>query len=235
MLRHRPRWRRWLRGTGRVALGCLGFIVVYAVVFLTTGAITVNHQQVQPTDGVEIWVCASPTHSDLILPVQNDVHDWRQEFPVQDFTSLGCYTTHVVFGWGDRGFYIDVGDWENLTVMVTLRALFYVGRSVMHVDYMTLPATNDHQRRIVLGDDQYRALVDYIRTSFARDAQGHTKLIPGFSYWGTDAFYEGVGRYGLFYTCNTWTNVTLRRAGVRTSLWAVFAQNLLPHLPAPPP
>ena len=221
----------------RALLGFVLFVVVYVLVFLATGAIAVNRGYVEPQDGVEIWVHAGQAHTDLIVPVRHAIHDWSDDLPVSDFPTLGaCYTTHVVFGWGERGFYIDVGDWENLTVTAAVRAMFYLGASVMHVDYMSggSPATLDDQRRVVLTQEQYRVLVDFIRASFARDAQGRTQPIPGFSYWGHDAFYEGSGRYGLFYTCNTWTNAALRRAGAPTSLCAVFPQCVMSHLPAPP-
>lgn len=230
----RPRWRRWVRRTLWAGLGCVVFLVLYAVVFLATGAIPVNRDHVEPAEGVPIWVFASDVHTDLIVPVRHAVHDWSDEFPVEDFTTVGaCFTTHIVFGWGDRGFYLEAGEWNELRLSTALVALSYCGRSAMHVAYMTLPATTDRQRRVVLTPAQYQDLVHYIRASFARDAQGRARRIPAYSYTESDAFYEGVGRYGLFYSCNTWTNGALRQAGVRTSLWAVFPHSIHQHLPPP--
>jgi uncharacterized protein (TIGR02117 family) len=183
---------------------------------------------------VPIWVFASDVHTDLILPVRHPAHDWSDEFPVEDFLGVGaCFTTHVVFGWGDRGFYLEAGEWDELRLSTALRAMSYLGRSAMHVAYMTAPLTTDDQRRVVLSETQYRDLVAFIRAGFARDAHGRPQPIGGHCYTTHDAFYEGVGRYGLFYTCNTWTNEALRRIGVRTSMWAVFPHSIVRHLPPP--
>ena len=51
--------------------------------------------------------------------------------------------------------------------------------------------------------------------------------IAGYSYLGTDAFFEARGRYTLFVTCNEWVRRGLGDAGIRTSVWSPFPAPLL--------
>ncbi|MBP2314049.1 DUF2459 domain-containing protein [Azospirillum soli] len=75
---------------------------------------------------------------------------------------------------------------------------------------------------LMLRDGQYRALVDYVRGSFRRDGGGAVMPLPGSGYGPTDLFYEAVGRYSLYDTCNEWTAKGLRAAGVTVGAWAPF-------------
>ena len=40
-------------------------------------------------------------------------------------------------------------------------------------------------------------------------------------------FYEAVGPYSAFYTCNSWTGRALREAGVKTGLWTPLSQSIM--------
>jgi hypothetical protein len=40
-------------------------------------------------------------------------------------------------------------------------------------------------------------------------------------------FYEAVGPYNAFMTCNEWTGRALRHAGVRTGLWTPLSQSIM--------
>ena len=46
-------------------------------------------------------------------------------------------------------------------------------------------------------------------------------------YGENDAFYEAIGSYSIFHTCNTWTNNTLREAKLPSSKWLVFDKGIL--------
>ena len=69
-----------------------------------------------------------------------------------------------------------------------------------------------------------------------RDATG--RLVPladttGFG--ATDAFYEAHGRYSPFFTCNTWSNLALKRAGLPCCVWTPFASPILDRVPTSTP
>ena len=54
-------------------------------------------------------------------------------------------------------------------------------------------------------------------------------------YGENDAFYEAVGSYNLFYTCNTWTNNALKAMHTDAALWTITEQGLFHHHPPQPP
>lgn len=57
----------------------------------------------------------------------------------------------------------------------------------------------------------------------AYNAEGRTIHIGTHANYGlTDAFYDGVGRYNLFRTCNTWTNDALKACGQKACWWTPF-------------
>jgi hypothetical protein len=63
-------------------------------------------------------------------------------------------------------------------------------------------------------------LTNYIKKSFQRDAEGHfINIKTDANYGKTDAFYEAIGSYSLFHTCNSWTNNALKISGQKACLW----------------
>lgn len=227
MLRHGRRVQRWLV---RAVLAFVAAFLTYVVGFWVIGLVPVNTDHVQPPTGIAIWVMHRGVHLDFVVPVRNEIHDWMGELSFFDFDSVPPDPSHLIVGWGDRGFFVDAPHWVDLRPSTALRAMSYFGKTALHCELMSLPLTCDTQRRVVLTPQQYRALVDYIRSAFARDAVGRVQPIAGLHY-GEDAFYEAVGAYGLFHSCNTWVNEGLRRIGVRTAWWAIFGSSVMRHLP----
>ena len=46
-------------------------------------------------------------------------------------------------------------------------------------------------------------------------------------YGQNDAFYEAIGSYSIFHTCNTWTNNLLKKASLPASFWLAFDDGIL--------
>ncbi|MCX8116114.1 MAG: DUF2459 domain-containing protein, partial [Burkholderiaceae bacterium] len=57
---------------------------------------------------------------------------------------------------------------------------------------------------------------------YKRQADGRPLRIDAPGYFDTDAFYEAVPVYTLWFTCNEWVRRGLADAGVRTAAWAPF-------------
>ncbi len=73
----------------------------------------------------------------------------------------------------------------------------------------------------------YADLASYIWKSFQHDQQGLPLLVHTDAQYGPDdAFYEAVGRYSLFHTCNTWANNALKSCGQRACLWTAFDEGI---------
>ena len=71
--------------------------------------------------------------------------------------------------------------------------------------------------------------------SFCPASEAFAALAPGFAscavgasgFGATDAFYEARGCYHPFFTCNTWCNLALKRAGLPCCVWTPFASPIL--------
>ena len=61
----------------------------------------------------------------------------------------------------------------------------------------------------------------------AHDLNGRPQWIPHRHYDRNDAFYEGSGRYGLFFTCNSWANSVLKECGLPAAMWTATANGVL--------
>jgi uncharacterized protein (TIGR02117 family) len=106
-------------------------------------------------------------------------------------------------------------------------AMFGQGRSLVHADHTHQPKPDEWQRPLRVSREQYRALAQHMARSFQRDAEGRTMPILGRGYTTSDIFYEAVGGYNAFYTCNSWTGEALRAAGIRTGLWTPLSQSIM--------
>ncbi|MDH5178154.1 MAG: TIGR02117 family protein [Gammaproteobacteria bacterium] len=164
--------------------------------------------------------------TDIVVPGPQQVyvvsHGWHTGFVVQSkiiqarIPQLGERFRDVPFlefGWGDKGFY----QAQTITSGLTVQAIFWPTASVVHVVAVPkAPAVYfpDSEIRVVcLSAEQYALLMAYIESSFLRDAQG--RIMPARQgLYGNSQFYEGVGDYHLFNTCNKWTAKGLRSAGL---------------------
>lgn len=116
------------------------------------------------------------------------------------------------FGWGDADFYQAKGE----SVLLGLKALFLPTGAVVHVHgFNGPPAVNFPKSEVIelrLTAGGYARLMDFIRASFARDADGRARVL-GAGLYGLSRFYDGTGTYSMFYTCNTWAAEALAAGG----------------------
>lgn len=122
---------------------------------------------------------------------------------------------------GQRDFYLNTPTWWDVRPAPVLRAMLGSERVLVHVDVMNAPAAGAATRPVDLTPAQARALTAAIDASFAAGA----RPLPGYGAW--DRFYEGRGHYSALTTCNNWTGVVLRTAGVRVGRWTPTAGSVL--------
>lgn len=172
---------------------------------------------------IAIYVQSNGVHTDLLLPLAAEGISWQHlldDFP-QISPSSGDY---LAFGLGERAFYIHTPAWEDLSLSVALKALFWPTASAMHVTYYAqAPSLSAQCHRLLLSKAQYKALSAYIHASFGKEAI----LIKNAGYGFRDNFYEAPHAYHLFYTCNDWANQGLGQAGLRAALWSPFDWGIL--------
>ena len=225
--RHR-RLRRALSLAISLGTAIVGGYLLAAVVF---SAIPLNRGAGHRGD-IGVYVLSNGVHIDLVLPVRNERFDWTRVAPPSDVASpIAANAPWISFGWGDRGFYLNVLDWGDLTAATALRAVSGMDGTALHAErFFHIPAEGADCHRLDLDATQYDALVAFLLESGVRYADGRLVPVAGATDHGqTDAFYESRGRYSPLFTCNTWANTALKRAGAPCCLWTPFPYPILRH------
>ena len=179
----------------------------------------VGENYVSKTKGKIIYLRTDGIHTDFIMPVHSIDHDWTAFLPWKDLKGKDTSFQFVAFGWGDQGFFLNTPEWSDLKFMTAFDALFYRGKTAMHVVFQSEPTPGKLCKKLLISDKQYFNLVNYIESSFDRDSTGSTICIKDRGYWDSDAFYESKGKYSLFSTCNSWINGGLKECDLPACLW----------------
>jgi uncharacterized protein (TIGR02117 family) len=166
-------------------------------------------------------------HAELIVPVMNDAYNWRSHLDLKELGPDADTYRYLSFGWGDRDFFLR-GSFDPLSIF---DALFLPSSTVIHVwghsDLQLSPAFEVKQ--LWLSRTQYLRLVNFINEGFQRTQSGKPRYIR-YGLYRNSAFYNAVGNYSVFRTCNVWTAEGLRRADVNTPLWAALAPAIMHQL-----
>lgn len=206
-----------------------GIILLYLVAAGILSAIPVNTKPNVASD-YTIYLSTNGVHTDLVLPVKSDVKDWSSDVNIKQTTGKNINLDFLAFGWGDKGFYMETPTWADLKFKTAVKAIFGLGGSAVHATFCGKPSEDESCVMLHLNKEQYARLIKYIENSFVRDKNGKTIYIETKANYGcNDAFYEAIGSYNLFKTCNTWTNTGLKACGQRACLWTPYDKGILWH------
>ena len=225
-------WRVSMRWSKRLVY-TLGTLFVGYLLLALIGLIPVNNKFEPAKSGVEIFVFSGQFHSDIILPLRVELHDWMMEFPREDFFEDPYEATHVAIGWGDRNFYLHTPTWSDLEIGTAAKALLFPSETVMHVEMTIRPEFgNENFRSVKISFEQYESMVKFISKSFKRDAKGMVQRIEDARYGSYDAFYEAEGNYHAFRTCNCWAGEAMQAGGIRVGRFTPLPKSMFMYLPA---
>ena len=211
-----------LRLVLKTALCLVGLVAAYALIGTVLSLIPVNGKAAAGND-VVVYLDNNGVHTDIAVPTRTDRFDWSTIVSPDD-TSSKTADAYLAFGWGSQDFYLNVPEWKDLTPGIALKAISGLGRTALHTTYEREPVLNGKCRRLTLSVSQYDALVQYILSSAKRNEQGAFVRIDHPGYFSSDAFYEGIGHYSPFHTCNTWANSALKSCGQKCCLWTALMQ-----------
>lgn len=169
-----------------------------------------------------IYLNTNGVHVDFIVPAEHinqTLLNQLQPLPGTQF---------VAFGWGDRNFYIETPEWSDLTLPVAFNALFMKSESAMHVTFYKWQP--DTWISLDLCDQQLKALIVYIESTFLKDNSGKLLKMDFEGYNDNDRFYDAKGSFTLFNTCNVWVNRGLKSVEVKTAVWTPFDFGVLHHI-----
>lgn len=186
---------------------------VFAIVLLV-GLIPVNNDFEPAKNGITLYIVSNAVHADIIVPKTTRIVDWTAKFPPAMFSGDVAEETHVAFGWGDKGFFLETETWDDFRFSVAAKAIFVPSSSCVHVGF-TRPQHYSDSVSVTISEEQYQSLVDFVDQTFQRDQAGQYIQIANRSYSDSDAFFEAKGRYHALNTCNSWVGRALRSAGVK--------------------
>lgn len=209
----------------RLFLALVGLAASYFVAALIGSHVPRNADWREPSDGITIYVVTNGYHSGLIIPVSADGEDFSLLIRPTDLPNQKLAGNYLLFGWGDRDFYLGTPTLSDVKVSTALSALIGSGKVLVHVDHLQTPADVVDPRAVPLSPAAYRKLLSFIRASIMIDINGRAAAIAG--YGESDVFYEARGRYSFLHTCNNWTSDALAAAGVRTALWSPFSGGVM--------
>lgn len=198
----------------------LGIVIVYVALGLALPLISVSAKDDGQEKVIPIYIYTNGVHTDIVMPVKNDLQDWSQKIPFNNIKSKKTDYSYIGVGWGDKGFYLDTPTWADLKFSTAIKAAFWMSESAMHCTYYRTMKEGDDCKMIMISRNQYKDLVKFVEDKFDRDQNGNFILIPTDAvYADNDAFYDAKGTYSFLYTCNTWSNDALKAAGQKAALW----------------
>jgi uncharacterized protein (TIGR02117 family) len=212
-------------------LFCVGFLLVYFCTAFICSNITVN-DGISSTGPVTIYVKSNGVHTDLIVPLKTKQIDWTTVFPFKNTKVQDTNARFLALGWGDKGFYLNTPTWGDLTFKTAFKAMFGLSTSALHTTFLDSVETTKTCKEIKMNEKEYRLLVRYINRSITFNPKSKAIFIPTKAVYGdNDAFYEALGSYHMFSTCNTWTNSALKCSNKKACLWTPFDTGILNQYP----
>lgn len=157
---------------GWTLFGIFTFLALYISSVLILSKITVNSDiaKVEEQNAVPIYILSNGVHTDIVVPVKNEIKDWRNEIQFSQTQSKDSLMNFIAFGWGDKGFYLDTPEWSDLKASTALKAAFGVSSSAMHTTFFKQLHEGEDCKRILVSKENYQKLVNYISNSFSSPA-----------------------------------------------------------------
>lgn len=214
----------------RVLGGILGIITLYVVLALVLPYIEVSKKDTKDVANIPVYIYTNGVHTDIVLPVKSPQMDWSTKILYDNLKDATANYKYIGIGWGDKGFYLDTPTWAELKFSTAFKAAFWLGESALHCTYYTEMKEGEDCKKILLTPKQYQDLIKFVDTKFDKNATGQNILVKTNAVYGeNDAFYEAKGSYSFLYTCNTWTNNTLKVAGQKAAFWTPTDSGIFQH------
>jgi len=204
-------------------------LMLYVISAFVLSIIPVNKNQSEHTKEYTIYIKSNGVHTDLVLPIKSDLKDWSEKIKFENIQSKDSTHQFLAFGWGDKGFYLDTPEWSDLKFSTAFKAAFNLGTSAMHTTFYKQIQETENCVKIEISKKQYQKLISFIEASFQYDTNGDPIFIEAATYGKNDSFYVANRTYNLFYTCNTWTNQALKKAGLKAAFWTPADKGIFFH------
>jgi uncharacterized protein (TIGR02117 family) len=190
---------------------------LYMVAALIGSVLAVNNDWQPSANGKTIYLHDNGIHLSIIVPRTQDQTDLDTIFPAAHLPGAQPPADYLMFGWGDRDFYLNTPNWADLSPRHALNAFIGSGQTLLHVDHLDAPPSS--AKPIRLEHEDYQTVLSQIALTMKENASQPTpKPIKG--YGTSDVFYPARGAdYSALYTCNNWVSDILAKARIRTGRW----------------
>ena len=188
--------------------------VTYLFVAIILTYIPVNNDGAYSNKNKSIYLSSNGIHLDIIIP--------RNQIDPKLLKGLKSLESdrYFSFGWGEKNFYFNTPTWSDLTFINTFKALFINSSSLIHLTrYSTI---EDDWVEIKVDQGQLSKINQYIYHTFYFDSYNKKVLLNNKGYSNNDDFYEALGSFSCFKTCNSWVNSGLKKSDIKACLWTPF-------------
>ncbi len=204
-------------------------LVTYLLVVTLLSFVSVNADLVENQKEIPIYILTNGVHTDVVLPIKTEYHDWTSQFKFEHTKSKDTTYQYVALGWGDKGFYLETPTWADLKASTAVKAATGLSSSAMHVTFYKSLKESKSCKKIQISLENYKKLISYINESFQTKSGEFLKIETDAVYGKHDVFYEANGSYSLFYTCNSWANQALKAANQKAALWTISDSGIFRH------
>jgi uncharacterized protein (TIGR02117 family) len=190
---------------------------LYMVAALIGSAMPVNNDWKSSEDGYAVYLHDNGIHLSIIVPRKTYRNDLDSIFPAAHLPGDQAPANYLMFGWGDRDFYLNTPTWGDLRPSHAINAFVGSGQSLLHVDHLgTLPSG---VTKIIVEHETHQTILSEIALTMKANASEPTPA-PIKGYGISDVFYPARGHdYSALYTCNNWVSGILAKAGIKTGKW----------------
>ena len=204
-------------------------LVTYLLIVTLLSFVSVNEDLVENQKEIPIYILTNGVHTDIVLPIKNDYHDWSTQLKFEHTKSKDTTYQYVALGWGDKGFYLETPTWADLKASTAIKAASGLSTSAMHVTFYKHLKENQSCKKLQVSLENYKKLIAFINESFQTKSGEFLKIETNAVYGKHDVFYEANGSYSLFYTCNSWANQVLKSANQKAALWTISDSGIFRH------
>ncbi|WP_445716098.1 TIGR02117 family protein [Flavobacterium sp.] len=204
-------------------------LFTYLLIVTLLSFVSVNEDLVENQKEIPIYILTNGVHTDIVLPIKNEYHDWTSQLKFEHTKSKDTTYQYVALGWGDKGFYLETPTWADLKASTAVKAATGLSSSAMHVTFYKNLKENKSCKKIQISLENYKKMIAFINESFQIKSGEFLKIETNAVYGKHDVFYEANGSYSLFYTCNSWANQVLKAANQKAALWTISDSGIFRH------
>jgi hypothetical protein len=204
----------------------LSIATFYYMCCLVLPLIYVNNDYLKKNKGIAIYISNNDGKSNIIIPVKNNITNWKNHFNLINFDSIQPNQKWICFGFDEEDTYLQ-NETSYLSSLLLLPQYCGFGQSIIHLKYINDSALNKKKSlKIYLGSEQYFQLCNFIKESFEKNSSNSLKILTSRVHNKNEIIFEAKQEFSFIFTSNTWTNNALKSFGYKTGIWTALESGI---------